>query len=92
MINFRFEIQNPFSKDRFKNLGSLSGRLIKNKFWEIEHTFYDGLLLDFDFSIKRKCDHAGLSLVIGCLTYAVHLKIYDNRHWDHENNCWVKYD
>jgi len=92
MINLRLEIQNPFSKDRFKNLGSLSGRLTKNKFWEVQHTFYDGMLLDVDFSIKRRCDHAGVFLVLGLLTYAVHISIYDNRHWDYENNQWKVHD
>lgn len=92
MINLRFELQNPVSKDRFKDLGTLSGKLGKNKCWEIQHTFYDGLLLDLEFSIKRKCDHAGMFLIIGFLTYAIHVSIYDSRHWDYENNCWMKYD
>lgn len=92
MINFKLEISNPFGKDRFKNLGCLSGTLTKNKSWELEHTFYDNLLLDVNFSIKRKCDHSGVFLVIGLLTYAVHFSIYDNRHWDIDTDTWAKYD
>jgi len=92
MINFRFEIANPFGKDRFKNLGSLSGTFTKYKSWELQHTFYDNMLFDVDFNIKRRCDHSGLYLVIGFLTYAVHFAIYDIRHWDIDTDTWAKYD
>jgi hypothetical protein len=89
MINFRLEIRNPWSKDRFKNLGSISGRISKNKAWELEHTFYDGMLLDFDFNFTTRKDHAGLDIVLGLLTYGIHFQIYDTRHWDYENQKWV---
>lgn len=92
MINLRLEIANPFGKDRFKNLGCISGALSKNKSWEIQHSFYDNMLLDVDFNIRRRCDHSGIYLVLGFLTYAVHLSIYDRRHWDYEKNAWQHYD
>lgn len=88
MINLRFELKNPWSKDRFKNLGSISGRITKNKSWELEHTFFDGTIFDVEFKFTAKKDHAGLETVFGILGYAVHFHIYDNRHWDNENNCW----
>ena len=92
MINLRLELKNPWAKDKFKNLGCLHGRISKNKAWELEHTFYDGLLIDIDFSITRHCDHAGLNIVLGILGYAVHFSIYDTRHWDYETNDWKKYE
>jgi len=92
MINLRFELQNPWSKDRFKNLGCIYGRITKNKAWELEHTFYDGMLIDMDFKITRRCDHAGLSLVFGLFGYAIHFSIHDTRHWNYEENRWYIYD
>ena len=92
MINLRLELQNPWSKDRFKNLGSVHRRLSKNKAWELEHTFYDGMLLDIDFKISRRCDHAGMHLVLGLLGYGIHFSFYDTRHWDYDNNCWKVYE
>lgn len=92
MINLRLELQNPWAKDRFKNLGCVYGSISKHKAWELEHTFYDGLLVDIDFSFKRKCDHAGLNIVLGLFGYAVHFSIYDTRHWDYETNDWMTYE
>ena len=92
MINLRLELQNPWSKDRFKNLGCLHGRITKHKAWELEHTFYDGMIIDCDFKFSTKGDHAGLSIMLGLLVYGVHFTVYDTRHWDYENNCWQVYE
>ncbi len=92
MIKIRLEIQNPWSKDLFKDIGSVSGKLTKNKSWELQHTFYDGMLLDCTLECTRQRDHAGLEIVLGVLTYGVHFRIYDNRHWDYEHNNWKEYD
>jgi hypothetical protein len=91
MLNLRLELRNPWSKDRFKNLGCLHGRVSTNKAWELEHTFYDGMLLDCEFKITTKEDHAGLHTMLGILGYAIHFSFYDTRHWDYENNTWMVY-
>lgn len=90
MIKIRLEIQNPWSKDLFKDLGSVSGRLTKNKSWELQHTFYDGMLLDNAVEWTRRCDHAGIEIVLGLLGYGIHFRIYDNRHWDYARGQWIK--
>lgn len=92
MINFHLEISNPFSKNRFKDLGSLHGKISKNKFWELQHTFYDGTILESTFKFSTKGDHAGLEIVLGVITYGIHFRIYDTRHWDYETNRWYIYD
>ena len=91
MINLHVEIQNPWTKDRFKNLGSLHGKISEYKAWELEHTFYDGMLLDLNLKFTTKGDHAGLNIEFGLLGYSIHFIIYDTRHWDYENNTWVKH-
>ena len=47
----------------------------------------------FDFSIKltRKQDHAGFRFYAEIIGLHFILEIYDNRHFDYENNCWEKY-
>lgn len=92
MIDLRFEIKNPWTKNRFKNLGSISGRITKNKSWGLQHTFFDGTILDIEFRFTNKQDHAGLEIVLGILGYGIHFNIYDNRHWDYENNRWAVYN
>lgn len=91
MINLRFELQNPWSRDRFKNLGCIGRRISKNKAWELEHTFYDGLIADCDFKFTTKGDHAGLDLVLGLFGYAIHFRVYDTRHWNYEEGRWMVY-
>lgn len=92
MIKFSLEIKNPLSKDRFKDLGCISGKLTKNKSWELQHTFYDGILLDCTLEWTRHRDHAGLEIVLGTLGYGIHFSIYDNRHWDYVTGQWVQHD
>ena len=93
ILNIRIELTNPFDRwEFFKNLGCVSGRLIKHKAWELEHTFYSGVLLDVDVRWTYKQDHAGLELVIGLLGYGVHFRLYDTRHWNYDTNSWEEYN
>lgn len=88
LVNLRFQLSNPFNWDYFKNLGSLHGSITRNKHWELEHTFYGNSLLDCEFTVSTKEDHAGLNIVFGLLGYGVHFQIYDSRHWNYETNKW----
>lgn len=90
MITLRFELKNPFTRDYFKNLGCVHGRISKHKAWELEHTFYDGMLADLDLSWTTERDHAGINILVGLLGYAIHFCIYDTRHWDYELGTWEK--
>ena len=49
-------------------------------------------LLHFDFNIRWKTDHAGVSLWLGLLGFDVGLNFHDTRHWDYENNRWKVYE
>ena len=88
MINLRLEVLNPWSGVYFKNLGHLYGKITKYKAWELEHSFYSGTLLDFDFRLTTRGDHAGLNLVAGIFGYGIRFRIYDTRHWNEETNSW----
>jgi hypothetical protein len=89
LIDVRAQLSNPFNWDYFKSLGSLHGTITKHKHWEVEHNFYGNSLLDIDFNIAVREDHAGISITLGLLGYGVHLHIYDSRHWDYTNNIWM---
>lgn len=89
MISFLISISNPWSKDRFKNLGCIWGKISKNKTWELEHSFCDGTFLDINLKYTTKQDHAGFELDLSVLTYGIRFRIYDVRHWDYSQNKWV---
>lgn len=92
MIYFNVNIRNPKWVERFKNIKVWSGATPwKNKFWEIQVIENDNLLrVEFNFTTQQ--DHAGVVFELGLLGYEIHFSIYDSRHWDYDNNCWMTYD
>lgn len=48
-------------------------------------------LIDFEFRLSRREDHAGLRFSIGIPVAVFEFTIYDNRHWDDEAEAWVTY-
>jgi hypothetical protein len=61
-----------------------------------DNWFHIGLNLFQLFNIKlawsRKCDHAGIIFDIEILGLDFEIYLYDTRHWDYDNDCWVKYE
>ena len=90
MIYFSFNIQNPRS-NKFKNLFSKTGRLIRNKFWEIS-LYKDAVLVRLTIEINIRKDHGGIDMEIGFMGYTIGAQIYDNRHWDHKTDTWLKHE
>ena len=91
MISLNFNIRNPWS-NTFKNLWCQSySTPFKNKFIELEVT-RDSTLVSFMFNWTIRQSHAGLDLEVGLFGYNVHFQLYDNRHWNTETGCWVRYD
>lgn len=94
MIAVTFSLQNPYFKSwrDFKNIRNWHGYLpFENKYWEFE-VLRSGALIEFDFTVRTRCDHAGTTLGLGLFNYAVNLTVYDNRHWDHETNNWSTHE
>jgi hypothetical protein len=87
MLNFNFIIGSPFA-EYFRALGCVFGRIGSHWAWEIEHTYYSRELVNIEFKLTRRQDHAGLTVCLGLLGYAVSGRIYDTRDWDDETNSW----
>jgi len=68
----------------FWNYGFYMG-LSKNKSLEVEFLAED-TWFEFYIALIRHQDHAGFNLRIAVLRLSFNLKLYDNRHWDYENN------
>jgi hypothetical protein len=66
---------------------TLHGKIYKNKYWELE-TYLTTFISIFYFSINWsiKGDHAGFSINIEIFKWAFSFKIYDNRHWNWNEN------
>ena len=45
-------------------------------------------LFEFEINVDRKCDHAGVKLCVCLFGFVFRIGLYDNRHWDYDNNCW----
>jgi hypothetical protein len=86
MIVLTFAVSNPYFKGwrDFKNIRNWAGKLpLKNKYWEFE-VMRSGSIVEFDFTMRTRCDHAGVTLGLGLFNYSANFTVYDNRHWDHE--------
>lgn len=70
-----------------------SGSFLKipNKFWEVQLANFPDSdnIFNFQFRLNRNCDHAGLNFTIEIWTLYFCVQVYDNRHWDYENNCYI---
>lgn len=79
MINL--ELQIGSSSVAFRNLFFKYGKTpMSHKFWELQ-IYRSPKLLNFIFQIKRYCDHSGVILGLGLLTFNIEFTIYDDRHW-----------
>jgi len=92
MINFHIGLSNPWAQDEFKNIYCKSKQISTNKVIEVECIKWS-CLVTLTVNISwRGSDHAGPSIELGLLGYEVHIKIYDTRHWNYENNNWEVYE
>lgn len=68
--------------------------LLSNKYLEIQISKFKNDWSYFDFNLKwtRKTHHAGLKFHIEVLSYFFAVDIYDNRHWNYEEENWEDSD
>ena len=89
MIHLSLALSNPWGMP-FDNLWNRSGRLTKNKSWELE-LLKGRQLIGFEFGYTMRQSHAGLTLELALLGYSISFQIYDNRHWNGNTNDWEQY-
>ena len=88
MINLDFSIANPWRTNKVWDILWSKSRLItQNKAWEF-NGYRTGYIIDVDFELRFKGDHAGARVMLVLLGYGVELHIYDTRHWDYVKNGW----
>ena len=91
MINLQLGLSNPWAKENFKNLWHTGGSVTSHKHWELKFIRHAYTLFEVHVGLTARQDHAGLSSTLGLLGYSINLHVYDDRHWDDENNCWKTY-
>ena len=92
MIYFNFNIRRPGWWNRFASIKHWHGSTpVEHKYWEVQIIKNDNLFrIEFGWTVKE--DHAGVNLELGLLGYEIHATIYDNRHWNTDENRWMTYD
>ena len=90
MIYLNFNITNPWS-DTWTILWNKSRLIGKYKACEF-NGYRTNHLIEVDFNLKIRSDHAGARALIGLFGFGIELHFYDTRHWDYDNNKWVDYD
>lgn len=90
-FNLNLHIRHPFAP-KWRSLWFKSGSTpIKNKFWELQ-LMRTAEIFKLKVSFTSRQDHAGPEFEIGLLGLNFHAMIYDNRHWDHDNNRWMEHN
>jgi hypothetical protein len=89
MINFNFNLSNPWSR-RWDILWSKSCVVSTTKAVEF-NGYRTNSVISVDFSLSFRSDHAGLRLMLGLFGYEAELHFYDTRHWNSEIADWAKY-
>lgn len=78
MITINLCITNPWS-DRFEPLWSWGSRIVTHWAWEFEIYRCD-TLAEIELRVAPNQDHAGVTLGLGLLSWALRAQIYDVRH------------
>ena len=90
MINFNFNISNPWS--RRWDIVLTKSRLFKKHIGAEFNIYRSNTIVNVEFNLSTHTDHAGLRLMLGLFGYEVEFHLYDTRHWDHEKKEWCSYD
>lgn len=90
MIYLNLTIRNPWS-DKFEPLISYSGKISKNKAWELE-VYRSDTVAEFETRVTVREDHAGLTFGLGLFSYTLRVQIYDTRHWNYDKKVWETYE
>ena len=90
MINFIFELQNPFCR-RWDTVFYKDKLLGSHKSVELQ-VVKDSTIVSFGLQITTRRDHAGIDLTIGLFGYSAMLSCHDTRHWNSEKNRYSVYD
>ncbi len=91
MINLHFRLSNPYS-DHFNSGRTWNGIIGSSyKAWEVQ-VMETNNIVEFEFRLTFRQDHAGISLELGLLGRNICAQIYDTRHWNHNENKWKNYD
>ena len=91
MIEFAFNLSNPFSRREWSSLFCKCKSLTKNKVAEVQVS-RSNVLFNTTLRWSMNSDHAGINLQLGIISYEIEMQIYDSRHWDYQNRCWKIYD
>jgi hypothetical protein len=90
MIQCNFTLYNPWT-NTWKILWNKNSFVGKNKACEF-NGYRTNRIVDLDFDLRFRGDHAGARVMLGLLGYSVELHVYDTRHWNWDTNTWETYD
>ena len=91
MIRFGFSISWPWRWTvEPRHFAAFSKHIAAHKTFELQISRFDpDRVIDIDLDLNwRGRDHAGPKLELSVLGYYFSVGIYDNRHWNHNENRW----
>lgn len=69
----------------------MHGRVCCHKCYEFNYYSEESVDYYTRVSLTTKGDHAGLKINLRIRRSEIEVHVYDDRHWDWENDCWETY-
>lgn len=66
--------------------------LFGHKYFEVQLGKWDDIDTNVRFSLTTKGDHAGIRFGIQIRRHMFHIDVYDDRHWNYEEDRWEVYE
>lgn len=93
MIKLELVIHNPWSRGNFADKWNKTWRITAHKAFEAQWFKYGYDYLGFRVDTAwRGRDHAGPEFELVLFGHTLSLRLYDSRHWDYDNRCWLVYN
>ncbi len=90
MISVNLRIRNPFRAPQFRNIWNSVTHIKGNKYLEAQISYYAFNWVELSLDLNwRQTDHAGPWLTVNLLGLTLDVRIYDQRRWDNERDCWA---
>jgi|TARA_R110000851_G_scaffold130875_1_gene264607 hypothetical protein len=94
MLNIDFNLKVPRDDPEFNTWFIKEETLKKWKYktYSIQLVNATDVVASFGLDVNLRCDHAGIEFNVGLFGVQLYTSFVDTRHWDHDNNCFKKYD
>jgi hypothetical protein len=92
VIKIKIETKLPYLFNYWNNIYNTSIKFSQNKYGEIQLTFANNLKTGININKYIHNDHTPFNIEISIVGFTIVFTVFDNRHWNDENNKYEEYN